>query len=114
MVKNNRNVDIIEASRHKSKKTVRKRETTIEKECGRNLSTGTIFKLHPFFVTVPAEPEKLECLCQVCLSTRNLFEAVMWASRKNKLKVFASTAAYITDNRNCKTARSGYHANPLA
>ena len=83
-----RNVDIIKAPQYVSHKSVRQMVSICEENIGLKMLIGTIFRLRPFFVCVPNEREKLECLCLQ--------------------RVFSSITDYFSNGKVCNTARNGY------
>ena len=72
------------------------------------ISVGSVVNMRPFFVKVPSNREKLECLCGVCFNTRVIFDALMKYVKFIGGKIFESITSYFVDKPECRQTPCGY------
>ena len=107
---NKRNTRIVIGPRYVATKTVREILVELNAE-GNNCGISSVYKSRPFFVGVPTEREKLECLCSVCLNARVLFNKLMCTVKQQTRETPSdSITMYLTAGKICQIARSGYAA----
>ena len=105
---NKRGVKLFTATRKVMTCTIRKLQVKLFAKYKMNVSTGTIFKLKPFFISFPTEKEKILCMCKLRLNLRMKFDCIMEHTKNQNGKVFISMSNFYMDNCTCNKSEVGY------
>ena len=88
--------------------TIRKLQVKLFAKYKMNVSTGTIFKLKPFFISFPTEKEKILCMCKLCLNLHMKFDCIMEHTKNENGKVFTFMSNFYMDNCTCNKSELWY------
>ena len=73
------------------------------------VSLGSVLNLKPFFVMYASENEMSLCLCELCLKTKFVFDALMSKAKKDGNESFTSITSFLMDGCSCTKGENGYH-----
>ena len=88
----------------------KKDQRNSQRKANVSVSLGSAHDIRPFFVVIPSDREKLECLCTTCCNARLTFDAVQRCAKRNNFRLYTSITSYFTGGMECSRDRNGYHA----
>ena len=86
--KGKRGLNYIIATRHVATCTIRKLQSHLKEKF--DVSSGTVVKMKPFYITYASERETILCMYMTCLNSRVLYNVLMEHKKQNNGKVFSS------------------------
>ena len=106
--KSKRGVNYLIATRHVATCTIRKLQSHLKEKYNIEVSSGTVVKMKPFYITYASERETILCMCMTCLNLRVLFNVVMEHTKQNNGEVFSSISGFLMQHCSCPKGINGY------